>query len=53
MDLTFIPLLRILSKESGVFVRTAAVRAFNMHPHPRAAIECGCSIGANHAQTVS
>jgi hypothetical protein len=21
-----------------------------MHPHPRAAIERGCSIGANHAQ---
>ena len=31
-------------------VRTAAVRAFNMRSHPSAAIERGCSIGANHAQ---
>jgi hypothetical protein len=29
------------------------VHALNMHPHPRAAIERGCSIRANFAQTLS
>jgi hypothetical protein len=54
MDLTFISLLRVLPKcELSCSVQTAAVRASNMHPRPSAAIERGCSIGANRAQKLS
>jgi hypothetical protein len=46
MDLTFISLLRVLQKEScRVLFRTAAMRAFNMHPHPRPRLNAAARLG--------
>jgi hypothetical protein len=50
MDLTFISLLRAISKER-CRVRFEQPKGMHcMHRRPRPVIERGCSIGANHAQ---
>src|SRR5882757_231376 len=51
MDLTFISLLRFLSKNESCRVQFKQPRAYIQYASPpSAAIERGCSIGANHAQ---
>jgi hypothetical protein len=51
MDLTFISLLRILSKMRAVVFGLNRRNARSQHASfPSDAIERGCSIGANHAQ---
>src|SRR6266567_7146239 len=51
MDLTFISLLRVLSKMRAVVFSSNSRRACIQYASsPSAAIERGCSIGANHAQ---
>jgi hypothetical protein len=51
MDLAFISLLRVLSKMKAVLFGSNNYSAFiHCASLPSAAIERGCSIGANHAQ---
>jgi hypothetical protein len=50
MDLTFISLLRVLSRRIVMSAPNGHGACIDYASQPSAAIERGCSVGANHAQ---